>query len=45
MFQKVLDILVLNKGLGSIWNKMHSGIQDGGFCNFVCKVMYFSLMN
>ena len=34
MFQKVLDILLLNRGLGSIWNKMHSGIQDSGELKF-----------
>ena len=35
MFQKVLGILLQNKSLGSTWNKMDCGIQDGGFCNFV----------
>ena len=47
MYEKVnrQKVLLLNKSLGSTWNKMHYGIQDGGFCNFLSKVViYFSLV-
>ena len=36
----MLGILLSNKSLGSTWNKIHCGIQAGGFCNFVLEGQY-----